>query len=1060
MLLLSTRSLRSLRSLLACSLSALAIGTGACGGGGDSPAPTGPSTPTPPASNTPTTVSVVAGDGQTGEAGARLPNALSVLVRNASGSPVSGVAVEFSVDSGGGSLAATTATTNGDGIATSGMWTLGRAGSNVVVARVGSLPVVRFRSIATGSTTRTLIDHAIVTSNGSTLVYRNNSDALDGLTITIPARSYSTSTTWTVTADSVSRPTLPSGFTQIGPTITIDNGAPHADSVLSVTMPTTAVAGDAVAPFYFDPATGYLEAIPITERSARMVGFATRHFSRDLLALPGIDPAASIVQGALLRTSASARAFGAVKIVWIKASKSDLAGTFSSGFTAGQDNWEFPNDGHFASPLGSCEGMSITALHYWYFLRRNGSPPLYHRYDKSLTDLLDNVQGQRYASAVQADYERYFEAHGNQVSRLIDEAKQRGTAAEDLTPSWIVLTLKLLKQPVLLAIHSANSAHAVLATAATYDPATAVTTVTFVDPNFPTQSRTMRFQGGTLVPVPLSTNAKNPQKLYTSAYALSVTAEIPLADVSKRWNEFTQKRAGGDRYPANYRIEFLNDLTEQWERLPDTLRTTSAEVALRHICASCKTPARGATTAGEQFLVMWDGDGAFSMGPNIIRNLSSGTAKHYAELRAYTDVEPAEVAQMDAKPFTVIYNPVEVIRPEGPSYVGTPETWRVEAGALAGPGVTYTWHSDDGAPDVTATTPTFTFTPRKPAYTNVTLTLKDRDGTIIARVRPRRFARLHLVLTPAGSLIQQNTPVTFTLSSPDYPIASLTNITVAWDVSGVERVEADTDRPSLTRTFTRTGAIKVTASLSLTARGNDDDLFPIGSIVEQSYTIGAIPPTWKFTSFNVQIDKRGANPWLDNRLIGSTIHFTRPETLFPQIQSGAKQGGFMLLERDSTFGTQGKPATLKPRGIYLVDTDQPLTADAVFRYLDVPPQGTTLNSSSAPQVRANWYANPVSPFRAADVALLDERYDFGGTITSGLLNATAWNFQFSTFKGNGLTLWFPFETRQINVTFGATTATGTITIISRDFDHSLEVLPRPETKRWTITATFTAERLR
>ncbi|MBL0937725.1 MAG: hypothetical protein IBJ03_02460 [Gemmatimonadaceae bacterium] len=1038
----------------------------ACGGSGDSPTtgtpttpnPPAPNPPTPPASTTPASLAIVAGDGQSGEAGTRLPNALTVLVRNSAGTPLSGVSVEFSVDSGGGTLSGAGAVTNTDGVATSGMWTLGAVGNNVVVARVASLPVVRFRSIAVSPAVRTLIDRTVLSSSGGTITYRKAGDPLDGMSVTVPAGSYSSATTWTITADSVARPTLAQGFSQVGPTITIDNGVAYADSMLSMSIPTTAESNDAIAPFYFDAATGYLEPIPIVERSAGRLAFATRHFSRDLLALPGMDPTVSAMRAASTSSRASIRDFGSVKVVWVKTPRAQLAGTHTSDFAAGRDNWEFENKGHFASPNGSCEGMSITALHYWYFVKRNGAPSLYHRYDKSLTDLLDNVQGERYASAVQADYSRYFRKHGDQVDKLIATAAQRGTKLEELTPQWIVLTLKLLKQPVLIGLIAADAGHAVIATAATYDPATAVTTVTFVDPNFPKAARTMRFDGGTLAPLALSTSVKGPQITFTKAYALAVSAELPMADVSKRWNEFTQKRAGNELYPASYRVERFNELTDSWERLTDTVRTTGKVLLLRHICPGCKSKTTGAT-ADEQFLNLWDGEGQSNIARNATEN-EPGTTRYYAELEANSDVVPARSSQVDAIPFTVIYSPVEIEKPTTEhAMLATKETWRIKPGALAGPGVTYTWHTDDGAEDVTTTGLTFEFTPKKPGVTNFTVSVKDARGVLVARVSAIRLTRLNLVISPAAGLLTRGVPVTFTLSAVGFDLSSIKDRNIEWGISG-GGVNADPDGPELTitRTFTQAGTVKVSAYVNMVEA--DGIAVPIGRVDEQEYTIGEIPPTWRFTSFNVQIDKSGPNPWLNNPSIGSTQHFTRPEELWPQIAAGIKQGGLLFLERDSTFGTNGRSATLKRRGIYFVDTDQPLTAANVLRYLDVPPFGTTLNSSSLPQVRANWFTNPAMPFRDADVAGLNESYNFSGTVTSGSLSSTFWSWQFSTFKGNGLTLWFPFETRQITVTFGPTTATGTITVISRDFDHSLEVLPRPETKRWTITATFTAERVK
>ena len=78
-------------------------------------------------------MAVFSGDAQQGAPGSTLPNPLSVRVVDAGGNPKPGVAVTFAVTSGGGSLSSTAATTDANGVATSGSWTLGggQCGQNV-----------------------------------------------------------------------------------------------------------------------------------------------------------------------------------------------------------------------------------------------------------------------------------------------------------------------------------------------------------------------------------------------------------------------------------------------------------------------------------------------------------------------------------------------------------------------------------------------------------------------------------------------------------------------------------------------------------------------------------------------------------------------------------------------------------------------------------------------------------------------------------------------------------------------------------------------------------------
>lgn len=104
-----------LRILTATVLAAFAA---ACGGDGG--------TPPPP---TPASISVVQGDQQTGTVGRPAPVEVVVEVRDASGSPLAGVPVAFTVTGGGGSVSPASAVTDGTGRATT-VWTFGTTAGN------------------------------------------------------------------------------------------------------------------------------------------------------------------------------------------------------------------------------------------------------------------------------------------------------------------------------------------------------------------------------------------------------------------------------------------------------------------------------------------------------------------------------------------------------------------------------------------------------------------------------------------------------------------------------------------------------------------------------------------------------------------------------------------------------------------------------------------------------------------------------------------------------------------------------------------------------------------
>lgn len=85
----------------------------------------------------PASVVVSAGDNQTGLVGFAVNVPPAVLVRDAGNTPVPGVQVDLVVTSGGGSVTGGTTTTNAQGIAAVGSWTLGSGpGTNTLTATV------------------------------------------------------------------------------------------------------------------------------------------------------------------------------------------------------------------------------------------------------------------------------------------------------------------------------------------------------------------------------------------------------------------------------------------------------------------------------------------------------------------------------------------------------------------------------------------------------------------------------------------------------------------------------------------------------------------------------------------------------------------------------------------------------------------------------------------------------------------------------------------------------------------------------------------------------------
>ena len=94
-----------------------------------------------PSAGAPATAEIVAGNDQSGPAGTALPIPLRLKLSDRFGNPVPDVEVIYTVIAGAGTLVGATARTDSSGIASSGTWTLGAAGAQVVTTSVAGKSV-------------------------------------------------------------------------------------------------------------------------------------------------------------------------------------------------------------------------------------------------------------------------------------------------------------------------------------------------------------------------------------------------------------------------------------------------------------------------------------------------------------------------------------------------------------------------------------------------------------------------------------------------------------------------------------------------------------------------------------------------------------------------------------------------------------------------------------------------------------------------------------------------------------------------------------------------------
>ncbi len=545
----------------------------ACGGG------TEPTAPPPPPPLTPATVAVSAGDSQEAEPGQAVATPPAVVVRSASGAAVPNVTVTFAVDSGGGSIATTTATTDAGGIAVAGAWTLGPAeGPQTLTATVGSLPKATIRATARFAPTT-------VPTGGGTITVTRPSSPLNGLQISVPAGAFPTATTWTVTELPDLRPTLPTTVRQIGPVIRVSNGQGFAAEPFTITLPVRVSADSAVAAFFRDPVSGKLELIPILARTDTSLVVLTQHVSADQMMLPqGPAPAP---------TAAPTTALGSIEIIMVGAREVDLRVRIGTGFRPGVDDWEFANRGSAPTPGGYCTGATLSALYHNY-VRKGSKGSLFGRYDRvdGLED--DNPLGIRLATVVQKTMSYRADATIGKV--LAGTRDPLSWTAQMLSLPLAMLLTNQGQQLVIFQPLFAG-AHALIAHGFEWGR------IYISDPNTPGIERTIDFTTDGAVPFRFAERAGAAEEEYIYVVPLAASALMPARTLDRLFDELEAKDVGRSTFPTTF-PEYRDPADTVWRRVGDAIVTASDMLTFRTRCPSspprsevAKEPRRGWTTA-------------------------------------------------------------------------------------------------------------------------------------------------------------------------------------------------------------------------------------------------------------------------------------------------------------------------------------------------------------------------------------------------------------------------------------------------------------------------------
>lgn len=404
--------------------------------------------------------------------------------------------------------------------------------------------------------------------------------ALDGLRIEIPSGAFGGTTRWTVREEAAVQPALPPGVELVGSPVRIRNETGYADDEIRLSLPTPGTAGGAVAAFFYDPGSGTLEVIPPLARGAAGLTVVTRHFSGDrMLTAGGSASAPAAMSGAL--ADGTPPPFGEVVIVVLRTADANISGQVDTGFRPGVDDWEFPNYGSLASPLGFCAGASMTALHH-FSARKAAHGGLFGLYDRVSSLWGDNAQGIRLAS--QAQEQASWENLAGHIWESVAAGAEQGVDWGFVQAASLHLSMEVTGRPQLLAIFRSDGSagHAIISYASDSG------TFSIADPNRPGAESSIEFRNGAWVPFSFATTTSGVDQLYSVVFLLGTSALIPMKQMDTLWDGLAEGTAGNAVFPA-FRSQYLDAADTLWRDFADgdTITTAGDSIMVRVLCSQC-----------------------------------------------------------------------------------------------------------------------------------------------------------------------------------------------------------------------------------------------------------------------------------------------------------------------------------------------------------------------------------------------------------------------------------------------------------------------------------------
>jgi len=376
-----------------------------------------------------------------------------------------------------------------------------------------------------------------VPSSGGTVLVNYPGNEVDGLEIIVPADSYSSSVTFTVSTAPILNHDLGEYFNPQTPLIQIDNKSGYADQIMEITIPLSVPEGHIPLGFYYNEITGTLEGIPTKSFDENSITLYTRHF----MPVSELSSTSNDMKAGGIKIDGSSN----VVISYLSESVLNTVGTVNTGFTVGVDDWEFVNNGSYIASRGHCAGQNFGALWYYFEKKLKGEPALFGHFSSAPNMKYDNI-GYRFCSVVQEDID--WNGMVNTYLWKYIDTDQTLDRTKFYTIAGILLTTG---EPQSIAIYRKNgetwpdgtpkyNGHSIICTGVSLNEGK----LYISDPNKPNNQQFIEFKNNRFEPYIAKLNGQAASNPYPYITYDAVTSLIEWDQIGKRYLEMQDSTIG------------------------------------------------------------------------------------------------------------------------------------------------------------------------------------------------------------------------------------------------------------------------------------------------------------------------------------------------------------------------------------------------------------------------------------------------------------------------------------------------------------------------------------